>query len=195
VISFDDLLDRFRCGDAAAADQLVAEHGPYLRVVVRRGLSRRLRTKFDSVDVVQSVWGHVLPALRDGVWSVPDRRHLRALLLTVARRRLVSHYRRHRTAVEREQPGGADLAALAEVAPGPSEIAQARETWERLLAICPPAHHELLRLRWQGFSITEIAARAGMHEGSVRRVIRRLARLMAVRQAPPAAEGSSGGAE
>jgi RNA polymerase sigma-70 factor (ECF subfamily) len=115
---------------------------------------------------------------------VPDRARLRALLLTVARRRLVSRYRRCRTAVERQQPGQADFGALAEQTPRPSEFAQAHETWERLLAICPPAHHDVLRLRRQGFSLNEIAARTGLHEGSVRRILRRLARQMAVRQGP-----------
>jgi len=182
--SFRDLLDRFRGGEAAAAEQFVAEYEPYLRLVVRRGLSRRLRAKFDSIDVVQSVWGHVLPALRDGAWSVPDRARLRALLLTVARRRLVSRYRHHRAAVERQRPGQADLATLAEPAPRPSECAQANETWEHLLAICPAVHHDVLRLRRQGFSLTEVAARTGLHEGSVRRILRRLARRMAVRRGP-----------
>jgi RNA polymerase sigma factor (sigma-70 family) len=184
----DLLLDRLRDGDEAAADQIVADYEPYLRLVVRRCLPDRLRAKFDSLDVVQSVWVHVLHALRSRVWQVADRARLRALLVTMARRRLVSRYRHHRAAIEREQPGSAGLESLPEPRePRPSEVAQADELWQRMLALCPPEHHELLRLRREGLLLHEIAARTGMHEGSVRRVLRQLARQLALSQEPLAA--------
>ena len=183
--SLDDLLDRLRHGDADAAEQFVAEYEPFVREVVRRGLPDRLRAKFDSADVVQSVWVRVLPALRDGAWTIADRSCLRALLATIARRRLVSRYRHHRAAVEREEPARPELTGLPEPrVPQPSETARAYELWERMLAICPPAHHELLHLRRQGLTMQEIAGRIGMHEGSVRRVLRRLARELTLRQEP-----------
>ncbi|HKI30586.1 MAG TPA: sigma-70 family RNA polymerase sigma factor [Gemmataceae bacterium] len=186
--SLDLLLERLSRGDVAAAEQVVADYEPYLRMLVRRALPTALRAKFDSIDVVQSVWVHVLDAVRDGVWEITDRARLRALLVTVARRRLISRYRHHRTALEREQPGGADLEVLpARHQPRPSEVAQAGELWEKMLALCPPEHHELLRLRRQGLLLAEIAARTGMHEGSVRRILRRLARELALEQEPLAA--------
>jgi RNA polymerase sigma-70 factor (ECF subfamily) len=185
----DVLLERLGRGDVAAAEQVVADYEPYLRALVRRSLPEPLRAKFDSIDVIQSVWVHVLHAVRAGAWQVVDRARLRALLVTVARRRLVSRYRHHRAAVEREQPG-ADLAGLpAPRQPRPSEVAQADELWERMLALCPPEYHELLRLRRQGLLLNDIAARTGMHEGSVRRVLRRLARQLALEQEPLPAPG------
>jgi RNA polymerase sigma-70 factor (ECF subfamily) len=185
VEPLDLLLERLARGDAAAAEQVLAAYEPYLRALVRRALPGRLRAKFDSIDVVQSVWVHVLRALRAGAWEVGDRARLRALLATVARRRLVSRYRHHRTALEREQPGGAEPDGLpAPHQARPSEVAQAGELWERMLALCPPEHHELLRLRRQGLLLDEIAARTGMHEGSVRRVLRRLARQLALEREP-----------
>jgi RNA polymerase sigma-70 factor (ECF subfamily) len=51
--------------------------------------------------------------------------------------------------------------------------------WERLLALCPPEHHEVLRLRRAGLTLEEVAERTGLHEGSVRRILRRLARHIA----------------
>jgi len=185
VQPLDLLLERLGRGDMAAAEQIVADYEPYLRMLVRRALPGPLRAKFDSIDVVQSVWVHVLHALRAGTWQIGDRPRLRALLVTVARRRLVSRFRHHRPALEREQSAGADVEVLpAPRQPRPSEIAQADELWERLLALCPPEHHELLRLRRQGLLLTEIAARTGMHEGSVRRILRQLARQLALTQEP-----------
>ena len=185
----DVLLERLGRGDVAAAEQVVADYEPYLRMLVRRSLPGPLRAKFDSLDVVQSVWVHVLHAVRAGAWQVVDRARLRALLVTVARRRLVSRYRRHRAAVEREQPGADPAALPAPGQPRPSEVAQADELWERMLALCPPGYHELLRLRRQGLLLNDIAARTGMHEGSVRRVLRRLARQLALEQEPLPAPG------
>jgi RNA polymerase sigma factor (sigma-70 family) len=189
----DLLLERLSRGDAAAVEQIVADYEPYLRVLVRHALPAPLRAKFDSLDVVQSVWVQVLHALREGTWAVTDRERLRALLATVARRRLVSRHRHHRPAMEREQRGGADLERLpAPRQPRPSEVAQAGELWERMLALCPPEHHELLRLRRQGLRLREIAARTGMHEGSVRRILRQLARQLALAEEPLAAGHSTG---
>jgi RNA polymerase sigma-70 factor (ECF subfamily) len=183
--SADRLLERLRRGDADAAELLLTSYEPYLRGVVRRSLSGPLRTQVDSADVVQSVWVQVVHALRAGAWQVEDGGRLRNLLARVARRRLVSRFRRCRAALERREPGGADLERLPEPRQArPSEIAQAGELWERLLALCPAEHHELLRLRRQGLAVAEVAARVGLHEGSVRRVLRGLARRLALDRAP-----------
>ena len=58
------------------------------------------------------------------------------------------------------------------------------DLWQRMLALCPPAHHELLQLKRHGLTLVEIAQRTGLHEGSVRRILRQLARQMAVTQEP-----------
>jgi RNA polymerase sigma-70 factor (ECF subfamily) len=60
----------------------------------------------------------------------------------------------------------------------------ADELWQRMLALCPPGHHQLLHLRKQGLTLDEIARRTGLHEGSVRRILRRLSRQLALGQEP-----------
>jgi RNA polymerase sigma-70 factor (ECF subfamily) len=177
----NELLDRLHRGDPGAAAEVVAAYGPYLRMVARRHLPGRLRGKFDSADVVQSVWAHVLHGLRGAGWRFRDPDRLRALLVTVTRRRLVSRTRKHYEAAEREQAAGVDPQDLpGGRQPRPSEAAQADELWGRMLALSPPDHHELLRLRREGLTMAEIAARTGLHEGSVRRAIRQLARRLAL---------------
>ena len=180
----DVLLDQVARGDTEAAAALFAAYAPYLRALVRRQLSDRLRAKFDSADVVQSVWVQVVRHLgRDG-WAVDDEARLRALLATIARRRLLTRARRFAAAPADQGPAGP---ALADDAPRPSEVAQANDLWDRLLAICPPEHHAILYLRRQGLPLEEVAARTGLHEGSVRRILRRLARELALRDEPLAA--------
>jgi RNA polymerase sigma-70 factor (ECF subfamily) len=182
----DQLLKELCSGDARAAERVFLEYEPFLRKVVRRQLRSRMQAKFDSGDVVQSIWADLLPGFREGRWSFEDPAQLRAFLIRATHNRFLDRLRQHHTAAEREQP--LDLTAPEllppTASPRPSEFAQADDVWERLLAMCPPDHHEVLRLRREGLTRGEIAARTGLHEGSVRRILRRLARQLAF-LAPP----------
>jgi RNA polymerase sigma-70 factor (ECF subfamily) len=191
----DVLLEKLSTGDMPGAEEALGACDPYLHRVVRRALPRGAQAKFDSADVVQSVWAHLLPGLREAGWSFPTTGHLRAFLALSARHRLYDRLRRDQTALERERPlEAADAEKLAvSRQPHPSELLQADELWERMLALCPPEHHGLLRLKRQGLPLTEIAARTGMHEGSVRRVLRQLARrLVSDEQGPGAGPDEEG---
>jgi RNA polymerase sigma-70 factor (ECF subfamily) len=150
-------------------------------MAVRRRLSGPLRTKIDSLDIVQSVWADVLASVRDSGWHFNDRSHLRAFLVKVARNRLIDRRRQHHRALEKER-------ALAETVrtqlppardPRPSEVAQSNELWNTMLNECAPTHREILVLRRQGMRYGEIAELTGMHEGSIRRIIYDLARKLA----------------
>lgn len=176
---WSELSARMVGGDADAADEIVRAYEPYLRMVVRRQLSARLRTRVDSHDVVQSVWAETIAKVRSGraSWRFRDETRLRSFLTRLARNRLIDVYRRHRGSLAREQPlSPRDVGRLpAREGDRPSEVVAADELWSRLLEACPPAHRELLRLRSQGAPIAEVAARTGFHEGSVRRILYELA--------------------
>ena len=177
----DPLLEKLCTGDAASAEQVFVAYAPYLRMVVRRQLPARLRAKFDSIDVVQSVWADLWHGFREAGWRFPDAAHLRAFLVKVTRHRFLDRVRHHQKALNRERPLHAAEAAdaLESRQPGPSAVAQAEELWQKLLALCPPAHHELLRLKRQGLSLADLAGRTGLHESSVRRILYDLARRLA----------------
>jgi RNA polymerase sigma-70 factor (ECF subfamily) len=175
--SLDELLEKLSSGDDAAAEQVFVRYEPYLRKVVRRLLPAELRSKFDSIDVVQSVYGDVLAAFREGGMRFTTAAQLRAFLIKATRNRFIDRVRQYRTAARLEQPfvETEPEHVPSSSQPRPSEIAVAEELWGRLLALCPPEHHQLLRLRRQGATASEIAAQVGMHAGSVRRVLRDLA--------------------
>jgi RNA polymerase sigma-70 factor (ECF subfamily) len=176
-----DLIEQFCSGDPTAAEQVFLVLEPYLRMIVRRQLSDRLRAKFDSADVVQSVWVHVLERRRAGKLRLEGPGHLQALLLLEVRHRLIDRLRHFHHDLEREQvmPATDQTDSPLSREPRASELVQADQLWEKMLALCPPGHQELLWLKRQGLSLVEIAARTGLHEGSVRRVFRRLARQLA----------------
>src|SRR5437868_10170720 len=182
----DSLLMKLSSGDALAAEQVFVAYEPYLRKIVRRRLPIKLRMKFDSTDIVQSIWVDLLRDVRGGELQFTDANHLRAFLIRVTCNRFNDRFRRNRLAVEKERPlpgiEGDGLAVSHQ--PTPSDILQAEDLWEQLLALCPPAHQDLLRLRREGVPLAEIAARTGLHPGSIRRILRELARKMAFQQRP-----------
>jgi RNA polymerase sigma-70 factor (ECF subfamily) len=184
--AFDNVLARLGLGDEHAAEEVFRRYEPYLRKVVRRQLPAEMRSKFDSIDVVQSVWLDVLRGLRRAGWQFADAAHLKAFLVQATRNRFIDACRHHRQAAQREQalPQGSGEVELPSPQPRPSEVARAGELWEQMLALCPPEHRELLRLKREGLDAPEIAARLGLHEDSVRRVLRQLARQMALAQIP-----------
>jgi len=185
--SLETLLDKLTQGDSRAAEEVFLAYEPYLRMVVRRQLSRGLRAKFDSVDIVQSVWADLLSGFRDMQWSFQDVDHLRAFLVKVTRNRFIDRLRQQAPAVDREE-GLADGRMEAVPEPRgarPSQLAQADELWDQIVAACPPDHLEVLTLKRQGCSLDEIAARTGFHKGSVRRILYELARRLNVKRRNP----------
>ncbi len=175
----EGLLEQLRSGDPLAIEQVFALYQPYLRMVVRRQMPRQLRTKLDSLDVVQSVWASLLGGFGSGRWQFATTQQLRAFLVKVTRRRLSDRLRHYRAALESEEPlhdNGPGQASANQ--PRPSELAQAADLWDKMLALCPPAHHKVLLLKRQGLQLREIADRTGLHEGSVRRILRKLARQL-----------------
>jgi RNA polymerase sigma-70 factor (ECF subfamily) len=181
--ALDAMLEKLAGGDDAAVEQVFRAYEPVLRNVVRRHLGQRLRAKFDSADVVQSVWADLLRGFREGAWAFTDRERLKAFLVTATRHRLVDRARGQRLALRHEQaPGGRqpDPAAVPCAQPLPSQIAQAEDLWQRMLAECQPAQREVLELKRQGLSAAEIARRTGLHEGSIHRLLRNLLSRLAV---------------
>ena len=179
----DALLEKLCGGDAKAAEQVFLAYEPYLRMVVRRQLPARLRAKFDSIDVVQSVWADLLEGFQEAGWSFSSADQLRSFLVKVTRHRFIDHLRHHQRAIDFEQPLEDNDAAetVFSAQPRPSEVAQADDLWQQMLALCPPAHHELLRLKRDGKSLAEIAQQTGLHPSSVRRILYDLARDLAAR--------------
>jgi RNA polymerase sigma-70 factor (ECF subfamily) len=184
----DNLLAQLCSGDMAAAEQVFVAFEPYLRKAVRRQLPAPLRAKFDSADILQSVWADALRGFREAGWRFADADHLRGFLYIATRNRLIDRVRQHRRALEREGPLGLGdhLQTLPSPQPRPSELAQASDLWERILTHCPAEHRPILELKRQGYGLAEIAEQTGLHPDSVRRILRTLARQLAFKPKPEA---------
>jgi RNA polymerase sigma-70 factor (ECF subfamily) len=179
--SLDALLAGVNAGDEAAVRQMFVAFEPYMRMVVRRRISSSMRAKFDSADVVQSVWADVVDNLRKAKWEFESLDQFRACLVKMTRNRFIDRCRKHEPAVRHEVALATDRtdAVPADQCPRVSENFYADELWQQMIEACPSAHYELLSLKRNGASIAEIAARTKLHEGSVRRILYTVAERVA----------------
>ena len=146
----------------------------FLRRAARRWLTRDIRQRADSQDVAQAVW---MGLLRGGVSAdqFQGAEQVRAFLVKAVRNQVVDQARRHQvaSAAEAHDRSGGPAERVADGRPRPSQEAAAVDLWERMNALCPPEHRPILELRREGLTLDEVAARVGLHEGSIRRVLAR----------------------
>jgi RNA polymerase sigma-70 factor (ECF subfamily) len=170
-------LDRIRAGDESAARELLGRYEAQVRLVVRRQIPRLLRSRFDSIDFLQSVWATFFRRLRAGPERFEDPRYLVTFLAQVARNKVIDQYRRaasRKQDIRREEPlsppgpGAREPVADQDSA---SEIAEANEALGRLREWLPDDRREIIGLRLEGFSSREIAERLGLSERTVRRTL------------------------
>lgn len=178
-------LERIRAGDDDAARELLTRYEAEVRLVVRRQLPRLLRSRFDSLDFLQSVWGSFFRRMRNGEAGraeFEDSRHLVAFLARAAKNKVIDEYRRaasQKQDMHREEPlwvEGDRPRELEGKGDTPSQIVEAREELERLRGLLPRERQEILDLKADGLSSHDIGLRLGISERTVQRVIEDLRR-------------------
>jgi RNA polymerase sigma-70 factor (ECF subfamily) len=143
-------------------------------------LPRILRSRFDSLDFLQSVWGSFFHRIRTGSNDLIEEHSLIAFLAWAARNKVIDEYRRatsQKKDITREQRldlGGEAEESYQNVQPTPSEVAQARETFDRLRDRLPADRRVILELKAAGHSSREIADRLGISERTVQRLLEEL---------------------
>jgi RNA polymerase sigma-70 factor (ECF subfamily) len=176
--SLDVLLSRLNAGDELAIKRLFIAFEPFMRMVIHRQIAGSLRAKFDSADIVQSVWVDFVDGLQKSKWTFENVEQFRAFLVKMTRNRFIDRLRKHRESLRREVTLPFQNSDALPVDPGPrvSENFYADELWQQMVEACPAVHQELLSLKRQGASIAEIAQRTNLHESSVRRILYEIAR-------------------
>jgi RNA polymerase sigma-70 factor (ECF subfamily) len=155
-------------GDEAAVRELLERHLPTIQAIVRRRMSRVLRAREESLDIVQSVCRQVLANLE--LLELRSEDEFGGWLLRAIEHKLVDHYRhlgreKRDSARERHLETTAEL-GLPEPRTGPSSFAARREQAERLQAAMQaltPLQREALRLHSSdGLPFPAIAERLGI---------------------------------
>ena len=179
-----DFLRRIQAGDESAARELLTRFEAEVRLVVRRQLPRLLRSRFDSLDFLQSVWGSFFRRMRTAPTEFEDSRHLVAFLARAAKNKVIDEYRRaasRKQDMHREEPlwgDGLRPRDLPDSADSPSEVAQAHEVLVRLRELVPAERRAILELKAEGLSSKDIGERLEISERTVQRVLEELRRRM-----------------
>ncbi len=179
-----DFLRRIQAGDESAARELLSRFEAEVRLVVRRQLPRLLRSRFDSLDFLQSVWGSFFRRMRTAPTEFEDSRHLVAFLARAAKNKVIDEYRRaasRKQDMHREEPLWGDGMRPRDVpdpADSPSEVAQAHEVLVRLRELMPEDRQAILEMKAEGLSSKDIGERLGISERTVQRVLEELRRRM-----------------
>jgi len=152
---FQELIRRVRAGDQDAAAELVQDFEPELRRAVRMRLTDpRLRRKYDSLDICQSVLGIFFVRVVGGRFNLPEPGHLVRLLIRMAHNKLVDHARR---ADHRKETDDGFLKVAAAPDDTPSHIVAERELLKAAREQLTVEETRIAELRAHGCDWSEIA--------------------------------------
>ncbi|MFO0901971.1 MAG: ECF-type sigma factor [Pirellulales bacterium] len=181
---FPAFLARVRAGEPDAVERFIADFGPWVLQTIRKRLNHYMRSQFDSVDFLQGVWASVFRR-PECLGTVSSPAAALRILRRIAHNQVLDVARRSLFALKRDARRESSTDTVNQVAqilpqlpdhrtPSPSEICRAREQWERLLAAQPQHLRQIPLLRCLGATTEEIAAKLGLHERTVRKVIEKL---------------------
>jgi RNA polymerase sigma-70 factor (ECF subfamily) len=175
--TFASFIRRIRAGDAQAAGELVEQYESVIRKEVRRRLrDSRLRRRFDSLDVCQSVLASFFVRAARGEFSVNQPGQLVRLLVGITRNKVAHAARREGAECRDYRRMEALEEKAAEAAagdPAPSQVAADRDLLQVLRARLSEEERRLVDLRAQGREWSEIAAEVGGRPETLRKQLAR----------------------
>ena len=182
----DDLattLHEAQQGNQVAWEALFKECYPKVRRVVRRKLDRSMRNLYDSTDFASDAWERLAANLHQ--LQFPSVNSLVAFLAEVAEKKVIDEYRRRHTQKrdstreQRMDNGAADeddgrVQLPPSDEPTASQVSQAKECLERLMARDDETERLIIKLRREGHTNSDIADRTGWNIRRVQRFLKDL---------------------
>lgn len=188
-----ELLARLKNGDESAAGEILERYESQVRLVVRRCLPRVLRSRFDSQDIMQSVWRSFFQRLRGepveddhGLTDPPpgdpslvfgDSSQLFAFLSRMAKNKVIDQYRREtaqKTDIHRDRAMHSDIGVEMDPPDGsesPEDLVEAADELSHWRSLVPQNRQILIDLKAGGMSSKEIGDKLGISERTVQRVL------------------------
>jgi RNA polymerase sigma-70 factor (ECF subfamily) len=171
-------VERYRRGDGAALEALLALFEADLRRTAGQKLPRAMRQRVSVSDVLQETRLTAFERREEFLWGGPGS--FRRWVLGIAGNKVLQAVRHHlgtgkrsakKEAAGNERPASGDLPAPG---PSPSQIAVGAELEAlavRAMASLPEDEREVLRLaRERGLTLKEIAIRRGIDPGIAKRL-------------------------
>lgn len=173
-----DIPKLLREGDSRAASRLFARYAERLVQLAERQLGARLSPRVDGEDVVQSALASFFRREARGDFRVDSSSELWRLLVRLTLTKAWAKARHHTTekrSVRSEIPNAETL--ITETVgrePNPDEAAALIDQVDVLLGGLPELHGQVLRMRLEGQSVTELAQTLGVSRQTVYRVLQLL---------------------
>jgi RNA polymerase sigma-70 factor (ECF subfamily) len=167
--------------DARSTRELYDRFAERLLALARRRLSPRLASRVDPEDIVQSVFRTFFGRLKDGRLHVDDPEDVCKLLMRITVHKTLRQVSFH-TAAKRNpsletghgEQAQQQLVALLAREPTPEAVVVFEDQLEHFLKELRPEERQIIELRMQGYTNEEIAARLGIYDRKIRRVMERL---------------------
>lgn len=172
----DDLLTRFREGDTGAAAAIYHRYAARLRVTIQRRCSRALAARVEPDDILQSAFGSFFRRVGEPTagGTHPDRLWGLLLLICLHKIRDAADYHHAAKRDTRRERGTAltDSRLPGAAIPDDTILRELTDLVNHLIGHLPPPDDRIVRLRVQGYEVTEIADRTGRSKRTVERVLR-----------------------
>jgi RNA polymerase sigma-70 factor (ECF subfamily) len=175
------LLHLWRAGDQKAAQAIFDRYANQLMDLARRRISQRLARRIDPEDIVQSVFRTFFDRARAGKFHVEGPDDLCKLLVRITVRKTLRQVAFHRAAKrdmnQEAAPGDSQEDRLLEVLdrePTPETAGKFLDQLDHLINQMRPDDREIIELRLQGYNNVEIAAKLGISDRKIRRLLERL---------------------
>jgi RNA polymerase sigma-70 factor (ECF subfamily) len=180
---FQELIQRVRAGDEAAAAELVRDYETAVRRAARiRLVDSRLQRLFDSMDIAQSVFASFFVRAALGQYELDRPAQLLRLLVSMSRKKLADHARQEaadRRNYRRNHEAHPDRAFVA-AGPGPCQQVMARELLVEFRKRLSPQERRLADSRASGQQWEQIAEEQGDSAEALRKKLARAVERIAV---------------
>ena len=181
--AFQELIQRIRNRDEAAATELVRRYERVIRRVISIHLrDDRMRRVLDSMDICQSVLATFFVRTALGEYELDSPEQMLKLLTTIARNKLANQANRlkaKRRDIRRESHGDDEVGLVMDASSDPSEQVSAREILEKVRTRLDDSERYLAEQRSLGRGWKEIAEELGSTDVALRKKLTRaLSRVM-----------------
>ena len=168
------LVDRWRRGDAAAAEKLFARYADRLTRLAEQHLSRKLAGRVDGEDVVQSVFRTFFRRSAEGEFRIDGSVDIWRLLVKITVLKARAKGRFHMAAkrdLSAEIVRDEWLPEAVASDPTPAEAAALVDQIETILRGLPSLYANVLDLRLQGHDVSSVATQLGLSRRTIHRAL------------------------
>ncbi len=161
-------------GDEDAAREMFERYATRLTALAEKQLSRQVARRVDGADVVQSVFRTFFERTARGEFRIDSSIDLWRLLvqITVNKARMQARFHAaERRDVSAESPGGDEVHRILSREPQPDEAVALVDEIDAILTGLPDVYAEILALRLEGRTRSEIAEQLDLSRPTVQRVL------------------------